>query len=135
MQYWILKTEPDTWSWQNQLQKNIEPWNGVKNYQARNNIKNMNIGDIAFFYHTGKERKIVGIVEIYSHAYPDEDPNFLVVDVKTVKSMENHVTLQNIKNNLMLQNIQLVKQGRLSVVPLEKKDFYTILSMGNTKLN
>lgn len=129
MQYWLVKSEPETFSWEDQKQAGVEPWNGVRNYQARNNMKLMTKGDLVLFYHSGKERQVVGIVEIEKEFYPDEDENFVCVDVKTYKELKNPVTLAQIKANLNLLEIALVKQSRLSVMPLNKDHFDEILAM------
>ncbi len=127
--YWLLKTEPSTFSWDNQVKANVEPWDGVRNYQARNNLRAMKVGDLAFFYHTAEERKIVGIVEIYKEAYPDTDHNFSCVDVKTKAALSNPVSLSSIKLNPKLQNMILIKNSRLSVLPVSKEDFMEIIKM------
>ncbi len=131
MNYWLVKTEPETFSWDEQKKVGIEPWNGVRNYQARNNMKNMKKGDLVLFYHSGKERRIMGIVKVVKEYYPDENEKFVCVDVKTYKELKNPVTLVDIKNNLNLLGIELIKQSRLSVMSLKKEDFDEIIKMSN----
>ena len=132
MKYWLLKSEPSTWSWQNQKKVKKEMWDGVRNYQARNNLMKMKKGDQCFFYHSITEKKIVGVVEVVKEHYPDptdKTGKFVVVDVKQIKELENPVTLEQIKNNKDLQNIPLVKQSRLSVMPIEKKFWGKIMKL------
>lgn len=131
MNYWLLKTEPEVWSWQQQLAKKIEGWDGVRNYQARNYLKQMQLGDRALFYHSGKERQIVGIVEIVRQHYPDQDPNFCCVDVKAVSSLVKPVTLQAIKVNTKLQDMVLLKNSRLSVQPVKAAEYEEVLKLSN----
>ena len=140
MQYWLFKSEPGNWSWKEQKTtgKKGEPWDGVRNYQARNNMIKMRKGDLGFFYHSVKERLIVGIVEVIKEHYLDhtgkDDPRWEMVDIKALKDMKNPVSLQEIKEHPSLENMVLVKQGRLSVSPVTKKEFETILKLGETKL-
>ena len=132
MKYWLLKSEPSTWSWQNQKKVKKEMWDGVRNYQARNNLMKMKKGDWCFFYHSVTEKKIVGVVEVVKEHYPDptdKTGRFVVVDVKQIKELKNPVTLEQIKNNKDLQNIPLVKQSRLSVMPIEKKFWVKIMKL------
>ncbi|MDR0483910.1 MAG: EVE domain-containing protein [Alphaproteobacteria bacterium] len=129
MQYWLIKTEPNTFSWQEQKQNGVEHWDGVRNYQARNYMKLMKIGDMVLFYHSGDERQVMGIVEVVKEFYPDTDENFVCVDVKTHSELKTPVSLKAIKNNHKLQEIPLVKQSRLSVMPLRKEDYEEILKM------
>jgi len=138
MQYWLIKTEPGTWSWDDQLKaKNqTEPWDGVRNYQAANNMKAMQIGDRAFFYHSVKEKTIVGIVEVASDYYLDpSDPKsrFGMVEFKAVKSVKNPVTLADIKATPELAEMILVKNSRLSVQPVTKEQWQLICKMAETK--
>lgn len=124
MKYWLIKSEPSTWSWEDQKRVGTEPWNGVRNYQAANNMKAMNNGDLAFFYHSVKERKIVGIVEVVKEYYPDpsdQTGRFGMVDFKVVEDIKHQVTLQEIKEDPCLNHLPLVKQSRLSVSPVDKK--------------
>ena len=126
MNYWLIKSEPSTWSWEDQEKVKKEMWDGVRNYQARNNLMKMKKGDCCFFYHSINEKKIVGIVEITKEHYPDPtDPTkkFVVVDVKAKKKLVNPVTLQQIKSESSLQHLSLIKQSRLSVMPIDKKSW------------
>jgi predicted RNA-binding protein with PUA-like domain len=137
MNYWILKSEPAAYSWDTFLQEKKTFWNGVRNYQARNNLSKMKIGDLAFFYHSGEERRIVGIARVTGEAHPDnltEDPRWVMVDVEPVKTLNKPVELSLIKEIPELQNIKMVRQSRLSVSELSKKEFELILALGNTKL-
>ena len=134
MKYWLLKSEPDAWSWDNQVKEGASMWDGVRNYQARNNLKEMKKNDLCFFYHSVTERSIVGIVKIVKEYYPDPTDitdRFVVVDVKATKKLKNPVTLDQIKENSELQNIALVKQSRLSVMPLKKTEWDIIIKMSN----
>jgi predicted RNA-binding protein with PUA-like domain len=132
MKYWLLKTEPSTWSWDDQTKVNKEMWDGVRNYQARNNLIDMRKGDLCFFYHSVKEKKIIGIVEVVTENYPDPtDPfkKFVVVDVKKKKKLKNPVSLEKIKLQKKLNHIALIKQSRLSVMPIDKKSWDIIYKM------
>tara|TARA_Y200000002_G_scaffold302628_1_gene257970 strand:- start:484 stop:888 length:405 start_codon:yes stop_codon:yes gene_type:complete len=134
MKYWLLKSEPDAWSWDNQVKQGASMWDGVRNYQARNNLKKMKKNDLCFFYHSVTERSIVGIVKVVKEYYPDptdKTERFGVVDVKAVKKMKNPVSLDEIKKNNKLQAIALVKQNRLSVMPLKKSEWNVIIKMSN----
>ncbi len=137
--YWLLKSEPSTWSWEDQLRKGDkgEGWDGVRNYQASNNMKEMRVGDLAFFYHSVKEKQIVGIVDIIKTYHPDptdKTNRFGMVTVKAIKSLEVPVTLKRIKEESSLSNLALVRQSRLSVVPVSEEEWNIILKLGNTIL-
>ena len=139
MAYWLLKSEPGTWSWDDQLKKGDEGegWDGVRNYQASNNMKKMEIGDLAFFYHSVNEKSIVGIVSIiekYQDDPTDKTGRFGMVVVKTIKSFTKSVSLSEIKSNKKLQGISLIKQSRLSVMPITKEHWDIILEMGETSI-
>jgi len=132
MKYWLLKTEPSTWSWEDQVKVDKEMWDGVRNYQARNNLINMEKGDLCFFYHSVKEKKIIGIVKVVKESYPDPtDPSkkFVVVEVKKKKKLKNPVSLEKIKLQKKLNHIALIKQSRLSVMPIDKKSWDIIYKM------
>ena len=132
--YWLLKSEPETWSWDNQVKEGASMWDGVRNYQARNNLKEMKKNDLCFFYHSVTERSIVGIVKVVKEYYPDptdKTGSFVVVDVKAIKKLKNPVSLDQIKENSKLQDIALVKQSRLSVMPLKKTEWDIIIKMSN----
>ena len=135
MNYWLFKSEPSTWSWDDQVQagKKGTEWEGVRNFQARNNMQKMKKGDVGFFYHSGAERRIMGTVEIIKEAYADhtaEDGNWMMVDIAAVKSLKNPVSLAEIKEHPLLENMVLVKQGRLSVSPVKKQEFETVVELG-----
>ena len=134
MKYWLLKSEPDAWSWDNQVKEGASMWDGVRNYQARNNLKMMKKNDLCFFYHSVTERSIVGIVKVVKEYYPDptdKTNRFVVVDVKAIKKLKNPVSLDQIKENSKLKDIALVKQSRLSVMPLKKTEWEMIIKMSN----
>ena len=139
MAYWLLKSEPGTWSWDDQLKKGDEGegWDGVRNYQASNNMKKMEIGDLAFFYHSVNEKSIVGIVSIiekYQDDPTDKTGRFGMVVVKAIKSFTKSVSLSEIKSNKKLHGISLIKQSRLSVMPITKEHWNIILEMGETSI-
>ena len=134
MKYWLLKSEPDAWSWNNQVKEGASMWDGVRNYQARNNLKEMKKNDLCFFYHSVTEKSIVGIVKVVKEYYPDptdKTDRFVVVDVKAIKKLKNPVSLDQIKENNKLKDIALVKQSRLSVMPLKKTEWDIIVKMSN----
>ena len=134
MKYWLLKSEPNAWSWENQVEEGASIWDGVRNYQARNNLKEMKKNDLCFFYHSVTERSIVGIVKVVKEYYPDptdKTGRFVVVDVKAIKKLKKPVSLDQIKENSKLQDIALVKQSRLSVMPLKKTEWDIIIKMSN----
>ncbi len=132
--YWLLKSEPDAWSWDNQVKEGASMWDGVRNYQARNNLKEMKRNDLCFFYHSVTEKSIVGIVKVVKEYYPDptdKTDRFVVVDVKATKKLKKPVSLDQIKENNKLKDIALVKQSRLSVMPLKKTEWDIIIKMSN----
>jgi len=136
MAYWLVKSEPDAWSWQQQVEAGTTPWDGVRNHQASNNLKAMQPGDRAFFYHSGAERRIVGIVEVARPYYDDPgDPEsrFGMVDMRTVAAMPVPVTLAAIKAEPALQHLALVRQSRLSVVPVDDEAWARICAMGGAE--
>src|SRR5262252_3257357 len=122
MAYWLFKTEPEAWSWEQQKKKKgAEPWSGVRNWQAARNMKEMKKGDLGFFYHTGEEKRIVGIVEVigeYRKDPTDETGRFGLVDVKAVKDVPKPVTLAAVKADPKLKDMVLVREARLSVQPV-----------------
>jgi predicted RNA-binding protein with PUA-like domain len=129
MKYWLMKSEPETWGWEAQVKKGTESWNGVRNYQAANNMKTMKKGDLAFFYHSVKEKQIVGIVEIVKEYYPDptdETGRFGMVDVKARGPLPRPVTLAAIKTHPKLKNMPLIRQSRLSVMPVSAEEWKII---------
>jgi len=132
--YWLLKSEPSTWSWEDQVKAGIEMWDGVRNYQARNNLMKMKKKDLCFFYHSVSEKLIIGIVEVVREHYPDptdKTDRFVVTDVKAKKKLRRAVSLEEIKNTPKLSKIALIKQSRLSVMPLTKNEWDLILKMSN----
>jgi len=132
--YWLLKSEPSTWSWQDQVNSKIDMWDGVRNYQARNNLMKMKKGDKCFFYHSVHEKSIIGIVEVHKEHYPDptdKSKKFVAIDVKAVKKLKYPVTLNKIKKNNKLKEMPLIKQSRLSVMPLTVDEFNEILKLSN----
>ena len=135
MKYWLLKSEPDAWSWDNQVKEGASMWDGVRNYQARNNLKNMKRNDLCFFYHSVTEKSVVGIVKVVKEHYPDptdRTERFVVVDVKAIKKLEQPVSLEKIKLNSKLKNIALVKQSRLSVMPIKEVEWNEIIKMSSS---
>jgi len=138
MAYWLFKTEPDAWSWEAQKKKGAtgEPWSGVRNHQAANNMKAMKKGDRGFFYHSGEERSIVGIVEVIGEYRPDptdETNRFGLVDVKAVSDVPKPVSLAAAKANPKLADMTLVKFSRLSVQPVTSAEWKIVCAMGGVK--
>ena len=132
MNYWLLKSEPGTWSWDDQSKVKKGKWDGVRNYQARNNLMKMKKGDLCFFYHSVNEKKIIGIVEVVKEHYPDPTDitnKFVVVDIKTKKKLKNSVSLKQIKSQKKLSHLALIKQSRLSVMPIDEESWYLINKM------
>ena len=138
MRYWLMKTEPENWSWKNQLNsknKNAE-WNGVRNYQASNNLKSMKKKDLCFFYHTGEEKRIVGIVKVIKKHFKDKSDKthkFVSVMIHAEDELTKPVTLKEIKNNEFFKELILVKQSRLSVMEIDIKYWKKICNMGKMK--
>jgi predicted RNA-binding protein with PUA-like domain len=138
MAYWLLKTEPETFSWDDQVKREAkgEPWSGVRNFTARRHLKEMKNEDRAFFYHTGDEKQIVGIVEVIRESYPDKtDPKgvFVAVDVKAIRPLPRPVTLAEIKAEPRLKEMALVKYSRLSVQPVTPSEWKLVCKMGGMK--
>ena len=136
--FWIIKQEPSQYNWK-QFEKDRETyWDGVRNYQARNNLKKMKKGDNLLFYHSVVGKEIVGIAEVTREAYPDpttDDERWVVVDLKPIKPFKVPVTLEDIQAHKELSEIALIKQARLSVMPITKKEFQILLKLGKTKLS
>ena len=135
MAYWLFKSEPNTWSWDDQQKagKSGAEWDGVRNYQARNHMRDMNIGDLGFFYHSVKEKRIMGVVEVCKLAHPDSttsDARWECVDVRAVCNMPQPVTLEQIKQEPSLAEMSLLRQSRLSVQPVRASEWKRICSMG-----
>ena len=136
MQYWLFKSEPGAWSWKDQVEADTAEWDGVRNYQANNNMKEMNTGDRGFFYHSVNEKQIVGIVEVVKEHYPDstdKSGRFGMVDVKALFPVKKPVTLADIKAAPQLADLALVKQSRLSVVPVGKKEWKILCKMAGIR--
>ena len=135
MHYWLLKTEPEEWSWQEQIKsgKKGAEWNGVRNFQASKNLKRMKIGDKCFFYHTGKVKSIIGVVKVIKEAFldkSDKNEKFVSVMVKALYPLEREISLQEIKKNKHFRDFSLVKQSRLSVMQVNLKYWKKICKMG-----
>lgn len=136
MAYWLLKTEPESWSWDQQLRRGAkgEPWSGVRNPIARKNMRAMAKGDLAFFYHTGGEKAVVGVVKVIRAAYPDpEDEAWTLVDVAAVEPFAKPVTLAAVKSEPKLSEMTLVRNSRLSVQPVSDAEWKLIRKMGGMK--
>ena len=130
--YWLLKSEPSTWSWEDQVKAGVEMWDGVRNYQARNNLIKMKKKDLCFFYHSVSEKLIIGIVEVVKEHYPDptdKTGRFVVTNVRAKRKLKRSVSLEEIKSNPKLSNIALIKQSRLSVMPLTKNEWEIIIKI------
>lgn len=133
MNTWLVKSEPGAWSWDDHVKKGVEPWSGVRNYQACNNMKAMRKGDRAFFYHSVDEKRIVGVLEVVGEYRPDptdESKRFGLVDFKALKPLKTPVTLAQIKNDPRLEHLALVRQSRLSVMPIDAKAWKVLCAMG-----
>ncbi len=131
MAHWLMKSEPFVWSWEQQVEKKVAPWTDVRNYQARNNMKAMKRGDLAFFYHSSKGLEIVGILEIVKEHYPDPaDPRFVLVDVKAKQAFKKPVKLADLKSHPALEGMAMLRQSRLSVSPVTATEWKIICEMG-----
>lgn len=133
MNTWLVKSEPSAWSWDDHVKKGIEPWSGVRNHQACNNMKAMRKGDKAFFYHSVDEKRIVGVLEVVGEYRPDptdESKRFGLVDFKALKPLKTPVTLAQIKEDPRLEHLALVRQSRLSVTPIDAKAWKILCAMG-----
>ena len=140
MNYWLLKSEPDVWSIDQQIKAGSKGviWDGVRNYQAANNLKNMIVGDLCFFYHSNIGKEIVGIVRVIKESFKDPtdtEKKFVAVKVKFEKKLKSPVSLENIKKNRDLKQLPLIKQSRLSVMPIDSKSWKILNNMGNIKIN
>ena len=138
MKYWLLKSEPDVWSIYQQKKAGTKgvAWDGVRNYQAAKNLKNMSLGDLCFFYHSNIGKEIVGIVEVIKKAFidpTDKEKKFVAVQVRFKSFLNSTVSLRDIKNNSQLRDLPLIKQSRLSVMPIDSKSWKIILKMSNIK--
>jgi predicted RNA-binding protein with PUA-like domain len=133
MSYWLVKSEPSVFSWENQVKKGTSSWDGVRNHAAAGHLRSMKKGDKAFFYHSNEGKEIVGIVEVMKTAYTDptdETGKFVAVDVKTVKPLKTPVTLAQVKSDAALKNMALVKLSRLSVQPVTDAEWRYICKLG-----
>ncbi len=138
MAYWLFKSEPSTWSWDDQVAKGDagEEWDGVRNYQARNFMRQMKVGDAGFFYHSQKEKAIVGIVKVIAEAHPDsttDDPRWECVDIKAVKPVGAPVTLEMVKSDPRLADMALVRTSRLSVQPVTEQEWAIICELAEVR--
>jgi len=131
MNYWLVKSEPGTYSWANLTRDGRTVWDGVRNFQARNNLRAMRDGDLALFYHSGDERSVLGVARVASDPYPDpKAKDWTVVDVRPDYALKTPVTLDTIKDETALKEMVLVRQSRLSVQPVRKPEFDAIVKMG-----
>lgn len=133
MGYWLVKSEPDKYAWEQLLQDGRTYWDGVRNYQARNNLQAMKNGDAVLFYHSNAGLAVVGIARVVSEAYPDpttDDPRWVAVDIEPVETLKRPVSFSELKKEPRLQNLALIKQSRLSVMPLTKEEFAVIVAQG-----
>ena len=138
MTYWLFKSEPSVWSWDDQVAKGDqgEEWDGVRNYQARNFMRDMEVGDQGFFYHSQSEKAVVGIVEVIAEAHPDsttDDDRWDCVDIKAIRALETPVTLDMVKADERLSEMVLVRNARLSVQPVTEAEWQIICDLGKTK--
>jgi predicted RNA-binding protein with PUA-like domain len=135
MNYWLVKSEPETYSWERFVELKRDHWDGVRNYQARNNLKAMQEGDLVLFYHSGKAKEVVGIAKVVREYYQDpttDDQNWVVVDLVPVKSFQKKVTLKWIKAHPGLEGIALIRNSRLSVMPLTQDAYEVIVAEGES---
>ena len=135
MSYWLFKSEPSVWSWKDQIAAGPEgvEWDGVRNYQARNNMRQMKLGDLGFFYHSQTDKAVVGIVEIIAESHPDsttDDDRWNCVDIRAVEPLASPVNLEMCKNDHRLQNMALVKNTRLSVQPVTDAEWRVVCELG-----
>lgn len=137
IRYWMVKQEPETYSWDDLVRDKETDWSGVRNYQARNNLREMKVGDRLLFYHSGRAKEVVGVAEVVRKAYQDPtakgDDRWVAVDIKPVKSLASPVPLTAIRYSKTLSNLPLLRQTQLSVMQLTKEEFMAITGMGNGK--
>ena len=134
MNYWLLKTEPDTFSWDDLVRDKKTGWDGVRNFQARSHLKAIKKGDLAFVYHTGEEKSVVGIAKVTKENYPDpKDNEWVAIEIAPVNKLKNPVTLAQIKADKRLTNMVLVRASRLSVQPVKKDEFDMIIALSEEK--
>ena len=135
--YWLIKSEPYKYAWSELVADGSTFWDGVRNYEARNNLRAMKLGDLCLYYHSNKGKEVVGVARVCAESYQDpttEDERWSVVDVEPVVALKEPVTLAAIKADATLAEMALIRRGRLSVVPVERLEFQRVLSMGKTKL-
>ena len=135
--YWLMKSEPGKYSWDDLVRDGKTYWDGVRNYEARNNLAAMKKGDLAFYYHSNEGKEVVGIVEIVASAYPDpttDDDTWVVVDVVPRVAFREPISLATIKQDAKLSEVQLIRRGRLSVVPIAPAEFRHVAKLGKTKI-
>ena len=140
MNYWLMKSEPDVWSLEQQKKTGTKgaAWDGVRNYQARNNLKKMKVGDLCFFYHSNIGKEIVGVVKVIKKAFPDKTDKkkrFVAVQVRFVEEFSSPISLEKIKKTKAISHLPLIKQSRLSVMPIDYKSWKIICKMGKIKKN
>ena len=136
MNYWLFKSEPGAWSWEDHVKAGVAEWDGVRNFQANANMKSMRLGDRAFFYHSVDEKRVVGIVEVAREHYPDptdKSGRFGMVDLRALEPVKTTVTLAEIKSHPELQDMKLVRQSRLSVAPVSAGEWRIICGMAGIK--
>lgn len=134
MNYWLMKTEPGTFSWDDLVRDKKTGWDGVRNFQARNNLKAMKKGDEAFIYHSNDDKAVIGIAKITKEGYPDpKDNEWIAVEIAPVKKLKKPITLAQIKADKRLSNMVLVKSSRLSVQPVKSEEFDLIVSLSEAK--
>ena len=134
MQHWLVKSEPESYAWADLVKDGRTTWDGVRNFQARNNLQQMQLGDLVLFYHSVSEKAVVGIAKVDKAAYPDstaDDPKWVAVDLVPFRDFKEPVTLEQIKKDRRLENIALLRQSRLSVMPLTGEEFDVLLALGN----
>ncbi|WP_439881501.1 EVE domain-containing protein [Pontibacter sp. MBLB2868] len=134
MQHWLVKSEPEKYSWADLVRDGRTMWDGVRNYQARNNMQQMQPGDLVLYYHSVSEKAVVGIAKVEKAAYPDptaEEGKWVVVDLVPFRDFKEPVTLEQIKQDKRLERIALLRQSRLSVMPLKAEEFDILLALGN----
>ncbi|HSV77533.1 MAG TPA: EVE domain-containing protein [Bacteroidales bacterium] len=135
MNYWLLKSEPETYPWETLVKEGVAVWDGVRNYQARNNLRLMKFGDLALFYHSGNQKQVVGICKVSKEHYPEpgqETAKWVVVEVSPIKPLQKPATLGAMKAEPKLGNLAMLRHTRLSVVPVSQEEFNTIVELGNS---
>ncbi len=134
--YWMVKQEPETYSWDDFVHEGVTDWSGVRNYQARNNLREMKTGERVLFYHSGKDKAVVGLAEVVKSAYPDptaDDVQWVAVDLKPIKALKNPIPLAAIRYDKRLSQLPLIRQSQLSVMSLTKDEFDVIVALGAGK--